>query len=362
VEVLTVNVITLALHLAALFTILSVVLVVVILALHFIKRRRAGRREAFAAEATPIVKGYFAGKVSLEEAVDFLKRDRSDSLGLLIRISEGATPEESPRLKALLAAFPFEQKEIAALKSKRVPIRLKNAQILGYLRDPAAIPHLLTALDDEVLSVRLAAAQSLALLGDPDTVLPVLLALDTHGEVPQRRVAEVLLAFGQPAVEPMLKVLNAPDTPYSQLIIAVRVCGMLQVGQATPRLIDLLQHDVMPVRLNCVRALGSIGDRSALSAISQLAEDPDWEVRNVVMQAIGAVRASEYSSLLLTGLADAAWWVRYSAAQALYQLGAPGIQALKDASSQSLDRYARDISTQILQEHALHDNPSPTHP
>lgn len=361
-EVLTVNVITLALYLAALFTILSAILVIVILALHFIKRRRVLHREAFAAEATPIVKGYFAGKTSLEEAVDFLKRDTSDSLGLLIRISEGATPEESPRLKALLAAFPFQQKEIAALKSKRVPVRLKNAQILGYLRDPAAIPHLLTALDDDVLSVRLAAAQSLALLGDPDTVLPVLLALDLPGEVPQRRVAEALFAFGQAAVEPMLKVLNSPDTPYSQLTIAVRVCGMLQVRQAVPRLVELLQHDAMPVRLNCVRALSSIGDRSAIPAISQLADDPDWEVRNAVMQAIGAIQASEYSSLLLGGLADAAWWVRYSAAQALYQLGATGIQTLKDAAAHNPDRYARDISTQILQEHELHDNQSPTHP
>jgi HEAT repeat protein len=362
VEVLTVNVITLALHLSALFTILSALLIIVILVLHFIKRRGVLRREAFAAEATPIVKGYFAGKISLEVAVDFLKRDSSDSLGLLIRISEGANPEESPRLKALLAAFPFEQKEIAALKSKRVPVRLKNAQVLGYLRDPAAIPHLLNALDDEVFSVRLAAAQSLALLGDPDTVLPVLLALDLPGEVPQRRVAEVLFAFGQTAVEPMLKVLNSSDAPYSQLTIAVRVCGMLQVREAVPRLVELLQHDVMPVRLNCVRALNSIGDRSAISAISQLADDPDWEVRNAVMQAIGAIQASEYSSLLLSGLADSAWWVRYSAAQALYQLGAPGIQTLRDAAAHNLDRYARDISTQILQEHELQATPSPIRP
>jgi HEAT repeat protein len=354
------NVITLALHISTLFTILSVILILAIIGLHFAVRRRSLRRDAFLADALPVVKSYLAGSTTLAEVVEHLRKDRSDALGLLIRLSETATPEETRQLQAILSAFPFVQNELAALKSRRVAVRLKNAQILGYLRDPSAIPPLLDALEDDAFSVRIAAAQSLARLGHTETVLPILHALNVPGEVPIRRVAEVLFDFGPAATEPMLHVLEAPETPFSQLTIAVRVCGMLGEERAVPRLIELLQHESMPVRLNSVRSLAAIGDASAVPAISALAEDPSWEVRNAVMQALGTMKACDHIPILISGLADSEWWVRYSAAQALYKLGPNGIQNLKSAAALSLDRFSRDISNQVLQEHQLHE--SPTHP
>ena len=74
-------------------------------------------------------------------------------------------------------------------------------------------------------------------------------------------------------------------------------------------------------------------------------------MRNVVMQALGRMRSERHLDLLTAGLRDSSWWVRFSAARALWELGAPGRQALTVAMTSDADRFARDMSRQILEEH-----------
>jgi len=182
----------------------------------------------------------------------------------------------------------------------------------------------------------------------------ILLALDVPGEMPQRQVADVLVQFGPSAIDPLLGILDNPEAPDSELTIAVRVSGMLRAKAALPRLLKLLRHSAVDVRLNCVRALASIGDTAAILPISELAKDPAWEVRNSVMHALGGMRTKEYVPLFVQCLTDLAWWVRYSAAQALYKAGDAGMEALLNAAGHHADHFARDISRQILQEHGFY--------
>lgn len=348
------NLLTIVLYAAVVLTILSILLVAIIIGVHLVADRHARRDAEFRKAAEPAVKGYLAGSEPMAKAVAELKKDPPNALNLLVELSEDLGPGGRDRLHALFADFPFVQQELLALKSRRWDSRLRGAELLGYLGDKAAIPGLLDALKDEILAVRLAAAQSLADLGCSEAVSPILVALDVPGEMPQRRVAEVLFELGPPAIDPILTILQNPETPDSELSIAVRVSGMLHADRALPRLVELLQYQVMEVRLNCVRALASIGDSSAIPPISRLAEDPDWEVRNSVMHALGHMRSKDHLPLLVRGLTDLAWWVRYSAAESLYQLGDAGLEALKNAARHQVDRYARDISRQILQEHGIH--------
>jgi HEAT repeat protein len=348
------NLLDTVISISVVLTILSLLLLLIIVGVHLFADRHARREADFRKTAEPAVESYFADPARLEAAVAELKKDPKNALKLLVERSEALGPEERERLHPLFAAFPFVQQELAGLKSRRWDARLRSAEFLGYQGDKCAIPGLLEALKDETLAVRLAAAESLASLGGSDTVKPILIALDAPGEMPQRQVAEVLFEFGPRAAAPILTILNDPETTDSQLIIAVRVSGMLHEVRAVPRLVELLKHQVMEVRLNSVRALASIGDRSAILPIARLGEDPAWEVRNSVMHALGHMRAVDHVPLLVQGLADIAWWVRYSAAEALYQLGDDGMKALKNAAELHVDRYARDISRQILQEHGIH--------
>ena len=113
----------------------------------------------------------------------------------------------------------------------------------------------------------------------------------------------------------------------------------------------LLGHPEFRVRLNAVRSLGQIGDHTDTGPIAQLAKDPAWEVRNVVMQALGKLHATRHIGLIEEAMRDSSWWVRFSAAQALWALGGPGREALNTTMTASTDRFARDMSRQVLEEH-----------
>jgi HEAT repeat protein len=82
-----------------------------------------------------------------------------------------------------------------------------------------------------------------------------------------------------------------------------------------------------------------------------LAKDPAWEVRNVVMQSLGRLHSAHHVGLLEEAMRDNSWWVRFSAAQALWELGAPGRKALTETMTGGADKFAREISRQILEEH-----------
>lgn len=69
---------------------------------------------------------------------------------------------------------------------------------------------------------------------------------------------------------------------------ASRALGALADSQATPWLIDRLRDDDIDVCIDAAEALGSIGDRSAVSALLEsLQHDPDGEIKTSIVSALG---------------------------------------------------------------------------
>jgi HEAT repeat protein len=211
-----------------------------------------------------------------------------------------------------------------------------------------------------VLDVRFAAARSLAAHGHAPAVPEVVLAFDIPGEMNQRRVADTLAAFGTGAIPQLLEVLGNRHDMYSVngVEVATRALGLLRSREAVAPLTRLLTHPEFRVRLNAIRALGQIGDPAAIPDVARCAQDPAWEVRNTVMRSLGKLHATDHVSELSEALRDESWWVRFSAAEALWQLGQPGREALSTTHKLSSDRFARDISRQILEEHSALNAPT----
>jgi HEAT repeat protein len=159
--------------------------------------------------------------------------------------------------------------------------------------------------------------------------------------------------LGRSAEKPLLKVLENSSVNDTSLTIAIRVAGMLHLEKANLTLRNLLHHQDLNVRLNSVRALASIGERSSIMEIAALGEDPSWEVRSAVMQALGELQAQDQIDLLLQGISDQEWWVRNNAGVALFALGDPGISVLQNGVEHHVDGFGRDMCRQILQQHGL---------
>jgi HEAT repeat protein len=276
--------------------------------------------------------------------------------------SDAGTPGQRALLTPLFQALPFREHELKAIRSHHWEVRRDAAERLGYFGDTSLVPTLEGALQDETLDVRFAAARALVRLGSIRTVESTLRALDVPGEMIQRRVAETLSDLGPPAIEPLVEILknHEPHHTENTLTVIARVLGMLRAHAAIPSLTRLTGHSDVSLRVNCVRALATIGDRSVVPAVTSLSEDPSWEVRNGVMHALGRLQATDQIPVIRKAIGDPVWWVRFSAARALYDLGQPGIQALQDGMREHTDRYAQEMCRQILQEHRIQNTPLPS--
>jgi hypothetical protein len=344
-----------ALDISLVLAVMSALVLAVTIVVRLQAETATQRIADFRRVAEPLVTTYLARRETAPAVVAALQRNPSQGLSLLMEISDRLAPADRKALHNLFSCLPLRKKEAVALQSRHWERRLQAAERLGYLGDGVSGPALVDALHDPVLAVRLAAARSLANLGETRAIFPILVAFDLPGEMNQRRVAEALYSFGPRAVKPLLEVLANVHGTYSDNAIGVaeRVLGMLQAPEAVEPLMALLGHHEFRVRLNAVRSLGQIGDHTDTGPIAQLAKDPAWEVRNVVMQSLGKLHATRHIGLIEEAMRDSSWWVRFSAAQALWALGGPGREALNTTMTASTDRFARDMSRQVLEEHGL---------
>ena len=347
------NLLTIVTITAAILTLLSIFLLLVIILLRVFTDRSLTHESDFRNRVRPVLISFIEGRADLEMTLAILGKEARLALQLLMEVSESISREKVDTLRPLYEAFHYERKALKELKSRHWQTRLHAAEALGYAGNDASIPPLMTALRDEVISVRFAAARSLTRLECNDSVETILHSLDVPGEVSQRRVAEILSVLGDGASESILKVLKIPSASDGVISIAARLAGMLRLHKAVPMLSELLRHDMDNVRLNSVRSLSSINDQSCIGGIASLGEDPSWEVRSSVMQALGRLGASEQIPLLLQGLSDREWWVRHNAGEALFTIGESGITVLRNAVDHHADAYGRDMSRQILQQHGV---------
>jgi len=352
-EILRPDILRIALNIALVLSAMSAAVLAVIIGVRLKAQSEARNMAKLRREAEPLVAAYIAGREKPAPVVDTLQKHPELSLLLLMEISDRLEPASRGQLRPLFASLPLREREAKALWNKHWERRLQAAERLGYLGDGVSVPALLDALQDPVLAVRFAAARSLSAMNEIRAIPQIVLAFDLPGDMNQRRVAEILHGFGTAGAGQLLDILRNEDGTFSDnaVDVAARVLGMLRAPEAVEPLLPLLGHEDFRVRLNAVRSLGQIGDRATADAVAKLADDPAWEVRNAAAQALGKLKVERHLGKLTTALRDSSWWVRFSAAQALWSLGSTGREALTTAVTGSPDRFARDISRQILEEH-----------
>lgn len=354
-EILDPHFLDVVLFIATAFTLLSLVTLLAIIAVRWNADRHLRSTARFRRQAEPLVIQWLTERTFDAETRAILKRYPREAQSLLMEISEKLDPATRPKLRPLFASLSTAPSEISLLTNRHWKVRLNAAEHLGYLGNPNSTDALLATLEDQVLAVRFAAARALVAIGSPRNIEPILLAFDVPAEMNQRRVTEIICEFGEAAIKPLIAVAENPNGKFSDNVIcvAVRSLGLLRAPQAVPILCALLKSPEFRIRLNAARALGQIGDRTAQPDLAALSHDPSWEVRNMVVQALGKLHAMPQIPLLTAALGDQSWWVRFSAGEALYSLGDDGINILRTTMRTSSDRFASDMSRQILEEQRI---------
>ena len=265
-------------------------------------------------------------------------------------------------------------------------IRDNAVRALGIIKDVEALPVLLQALDDRDAPVRCAAANALNELGSPQAADALLQTL--HDPDPtvvaaavealaslrvQRAWPELLrlvdsesnrVARAAAAALPRLEYDLRVPTPTEQsdppdadtetrVAAATAVLGIIGNSSVLKHIVPALDSRSVPVRMAAARALGRLGDPSAVHRLINVLEgDPPVRMAQVAAQALGELGdpSSAYALEAAKKSTDAA--VRHAAQMALIRMGRSRI-APEDPRNQS--RRTRHRAPRLLMRRATFD-------
>jgi hypothetical protein len=192
-----------------------------------------------------------------------------------------------------------------------------------------------------------------------------LLAFDAlvriDAEVAAQQLTPLMLARRDWPVAQLASILQPVQAAFLPLMIeAVRDTRAVHMPR-TLRLIEALRFSLPQASIrqlletadNAEVLMGTlriINDVSLLPQARACLKHEDWRVRVQAARLLGRIGEHADVNRLIPLLADAQWWVRYRAAQALGGmpfLGRAEMELLRDNLS---DRFARDMLSQVLAE------------
>jgi HEAT repeat protein len=319
---------------------------------------RAMRREASAKKGRMVLREsllcYLRGEIHVS-AFSTAARDKEELLiGLVAQIAEELGEPARQKLIYIFETSGTHHIVVNELKklsqSRSWHKRQRTATYLPYIAiNQVIIPPLLRALEDKELMVRFSAAHSLSKIKATEAIVPILEKLALPARWPIERTIEILNEMGSEAVDTLLEYLSFPGAKPDGKIHAISALGLQHTYKAIPSILTHLNHSNKEIRIHSARALGNIGSPDAASALCEAMHDSEWEVRAACARSLGLLKVKSALPFLHEGMGDPAWWVRYNSADSLAELGDEGVKALKEAFSHN-DKFARDISRQVLQE------------
>jgi hypothetical protein len=293
-----------------------------------------------------------------------LSRDAQQA-GLELR--ELLKGQEGQDLAALLEASGVGHSLLHQLESHRLTVRLEALDGLARARLSSAFAGVLSHLDDPRTAVRLMAARACArTLAEwtpgpgRDQAVAAFVARLHRADLPSGAAGETLQLLEGVAPAVLSRLLRQVEPSALLLKGALNATGRLGLADMADAVVPRITHPDREVRAAALRALSRFrrvpaGARDAL--VIALNDDTEY-VRVQAARAAGRLPQRLAIPLLSDSLGDPSWWVRRASAEALLQVGGRGVAGLRRAARKHPDRFARDMSAQVLLDAGLAESPS----
>jgi bilin biosynthesis protein len=221
-------------------------------------------------------------------------------------------------------------------------VRLRVAETLGEIGEPAT-PFLLEALTSNPnVVVRRAAAKTLTIIADP-TAVPTLLQafLKDEDTVVQGSAAGALARTGEVAVPALLDILASPEHPESTKGHAAWALAFIG-AEAADYLYSALNSDSVDVRCAVVGAIAHVAqersDERACNVLISALTDPEVVIRTEAASALGQLNYPPATPHLILALKDTEGDVRKAAVSSLGKTGdRMALEPLQTALQDQLD-------------------------
>jgi HEAT repeat protein len=212
-------------------------------------------------------------------------------IAALIREVTAELQPGSPDLARMVAAFELtgsSDKLIDRLSASDVAQQASSARIVGALRMERAVPWLAPLLQVRDRAVREAAARALGRIGGARSAEALMRAIQRWG-----LSSTLIVELTRAAPDLFLESVLTQAGPSGATCAAALACGLRRRRQATTPLVALVASGSRRERVISCRALGWIGDRSAIPAVTAALEDSEPNVRASAQKALIALLARE---------------------------------------------------------------------
>jgi HEAT repeat protein len=304
----------------------------------------------------------------------------------VLTILEHALRHGTPPVRAA-AALAFGQMEdgvavrplIDAIGDEDSWVRYYAVRSIGRLRCAEALPQLeRTLLTDEADPVRIAAAESLGQIGGSQAIALLRAAMSSDNPDMVRVASLSLASLAEPeALQPLVETLRTGDrtgkldaihalaiaggkdaieciewAAVTEQDIRIRQVAVEELAQmATPDAIIALIRMTADRRLraDCIAALSRL-TRAKIQTVAAGLKNPQVEVRQAVVEALGRMKDPLASELLAQALEDENASVRLCAVIALGTLGSRSCERkLIELAHKDQDPFVRDTARRVVQ-------------
>ncbi len=324
---------------------LVALMVLALLLLRWLRWREQPRQAAFEARWRPWLMACALGDAP-QAPPPLAERERWPWMRLWLQLQMSLQGPSRQRLAALGRNLGVGELALARTRSPHPSERWMGLLALGFLQDAVHTPLLLRALSQGGHTERVYAARALLEIDPALHAAPVAQALLACPDLEMSLVSVMLKPFRR-ALQTALPSPH-PQAEATASLVWLRLARALGLQLPQPMLAPFLAPEQDPEVL--MAALRLVQGEQGTAAVAALAQHAHWPVRAQAARALAEIGTRAELPLLVRLTADAQWWVRYRAAQAVLRL--PGVDpalALQQVQAHG-DRYALDMLQAVLAE------------
>ncbi len=257
--------------------------------------------------------------------------------------------EEKAGLNALADVAGIRRFALDALKQREMTRKITAAYALGFMKEPAAFEPLRKEALSENTVLSMAAATAMVYIDAPLAVRLLLPVFLSRADWPVSACDRLLREAGKEAVSATLKKA-AFESDEARAPVVIRLLGAADEETAAEVVRHWLLHGTSDETI--ASCLQKMKDPRLLGFARKHLDHATWYVRLQAVTALGRIGGRGEIGALTRMLADGEWWVRYRAAQAIAAMPGMGKDELDGVMNALTDRFAKDILDHVIAETA----------
>lgn len=197
--------------------------------------------------------------------------------------------------------------------------------------------------------IRIATVRTRIDIGDPPRARELIAELAGRSDRDSLLYAPVLRRLAIEDPDDALAALAIPNQTVAARAVMIDAVGASGDYRVLPMLGRLAADPEPVLRMAALRALGALAHPTSADAVAQALLDPAWDVRAEAAEAGGKIGTPMLMPRLVALLDDPVWWVRFRAADALAKMGTGGVEALRIASTSTVDVTRRSAALALAE-------------